>query len=256
MFDIGNTHVNGAIFEGRRIVTRFVAATGDCMNSRSVSRFITKNVGRKSAAKIEGVCISSVVPAVNRPFRDACIYLFKKTPLFVTAKNAGVILRQYKPQEIGTDRIVNALAAYRKYKKAVIVVDIGTGTTIDAVNSKGEFLGGAIAPGVSLCAVALHEMTAKLPRVLVSRPKRVIGSNTRDCIRSGLFFGCAGLIDNLVREISREMKCKPLVIATGGDAKLISKGSKTIDRVDPNLTLEGLKFIWERKRIKAIIWAA
>ena len=151
------------------------------------------------------------------------------------------------PNEVGADRIVNAIAGYEKYKTALIIIDFGTATTFDAISEKGEYIGGAIVPGVMISAEALFQRASRLPRVeIFQAPEKVIGMDTIDSIKSGIIYGNAALVDGMVERMSREMKIRPKIIATGGLAPLIAKLSYTIESVDINLTLDGLKIISER----------
>lgn len=170
-------------------------------------------------------------------------------PLFATARTVGIPLGRYPRRQIGPDRLVNALAARARFKRSCIIIDAGTAITVDGVDGRGHFLGGAIAPGPSLMARALEKGTERLPWVGPVRPRHAIGRSTRGCIRSGVLLGAAGLVDRLVREIAREMGGRPLVIATGGAAPLLAPLCTAIHRVEPDFTLEGLRVLWERKRL-------
>lgn len=195
---------------------------------------------------LDGICICSVVPALNKIFKNVCRDLFARSPLFAVPKNIGISLQKYNPKQIGADRLVAAKAAHAKYKSTAIVIDAGSAITIDLVTKNGAFAGGVIVPGMELSARALVDMTAKLPLVKKIRPRRVVGQCTGEAIASGIYYGTAGLIDAIVRRISRETKTMPVVVATGGSAKMIAKISETIDHVEPDLLLQGLRLVWER----------
>jgi type III pantothenate kinase len=177
---------------------------------------------------------------------------FDLSPLFINHTiDTGVPILYEPPSEVGADRIVDAVAAINRYGAPCIVVDFGTATTFDAINAKGEYVGGIITPGITISSDALFERTAKLPRVEIKRPQKVIGSNTVEAMQSGLYHGYAGLVDGILRKMIDELGGSPKVIATGGLAPLIAKGSEFIETVDETLTLEGLRLVYERARPKS-----
>ena len=193
--------------------------------------------------------ISSVVPPLNSTLAGMAERYFNHKALFVEpGVKTGMPILYEVPQEVGADRIVNAVAAFAKVGGPCIVVDFGTATTFDVVTAKGEYAGGVIVPGIAISAEALFEKAARLWRVEIKRPEKVIGKTTAGSIQSGLYFGYLSLVDGVIDRIAREMGVKPRVIATGGLAELFGGGSERIDEVDPLLTLEGLRLIDERNR--------
>jgi type III pantothenate kinase len=234
--DLGNSNASIGLFNGRRLV-----------RSRSVKFHSMSELEkslRRSASGIDGACVASVVPSMDERVRRFLKRRFGIEPLFANYKNSGMRVRGYDARQLGTDRLVAAVAAYDSYKSPVIVIDAGTAITIDLVNGKGDFMGGAIVPGLHTACESLHLVAEKLPLVKPAYVKGVRGKDTRSAINSGIVQGYAGMVDHLVREMGRGSKA--LVVATGGDAKLLKRMCHTIDRVHTNLVLEGLRIIWER----------
>ncbi len=201
-----------------------------------------------SAADIQKTVIASVVPSLKKTWEGFCRKYLQYAPYWAEAPNLNLMpVRCANPAEVGADRLVNAIAAYHRYQTGLIVIDFGTATTFDVVSEAGEFLGGAISPGIGISADALHQRTAKLPRLEVfSSPPSAIGRDTMESIRSGVVFGYAGLVDGMVRRIRAEMASELKVIATGGLAPAMQGVSETIAAVEPDLTLKGLKIIADR----------
>lgn len=249
--DIGNTNVVMGLYAGSELVTHWRVATDGHRMADEYGMLVLDLLDRsgQAPAAIEGIIIASVVPPVTALFEKLSERYLGHEPLVVDAeKHTGVRILLDNPKEVGTDRVVNAVAAYRRYGGPACVVDLGTATTFDLLSSTGDYLGGAIAPGLGIAAEALTQRTAKLPRIDLVRPPSAIGKNTVQAMQSGLLFGYVGLVEGLVARFRTELGPRLKVIATGGLAPLIGAETGVFDAIDPWLTLEGLRLVWERNQ--------
>jgi type III pantothenate kinase len=236
--DVGNTNIVFGVFSGKKLVTSWRVET------RSKPLYF-QDVGNKAKSQIRAAIISSVVPNVDQHLTRQIEEAFGIKAVFVSAKNIPLKIKIRNKAEIGADRLVNAFAALKLYGAPSIVIDFGTATTFCALNGRGEYLGGAIAPGVALSARALHTGTAKLPLIEVKYAKGVIGKDTVSAMTSGLYYGYVAMVEGMVARMKKALSPKAKVIGTGGFSALLKKRTKVFDIVDPNLTLEGLRLIWE-----------
>jgi len=249
--DIGNTRTAIGIFREKDLIEDWKIKTEKDKTSDEFALVLLSlfNFSRLNAKEIHSVIISSVVPPLTPVFQDLSQKLFQIKPFIVgPGLKTGMSILYENPLEVGADRVVTAISAFEKHGGPCIVVDFGTATTFDAISSKGEYLGGAIAPGIQISAEALFLKTAKLPRIEIKKPKRAIGRSTVSSMQSGLFFGYIGLISNIIEKIKRELGKEVRVISTGGFAALISSEIKSIDFFEPHLILEGLRIVYERNK--------
>jgi len=245
--DIGNTNTVFAVYKNDKLVDFWRFQTIAARAADEYAAFLSQmfNLAGLQWKDIQDIIICSVVPDADFPVVKFCKKYLKHEPVFITAKNVGIKAEIDRPEELGADRIVNAAAMRAHYKKApAIVIDFGTATTFDVINKKGNYAGGVIAPGINLSIEALSRAAAKLPKVGVKKPKKVIGTSTVGAIESGIYWGYIGLIEGTVERISKEMKAKPFVLATGGLAPLFANDTKTIQAVDETLTLKGILCVY------------
>lgn len=249
VIDVGNTNTSLGVYEGERLVAhwRLTTARDRTVDEYGVyARNLFSLVGI-NAQEIDAVAVASVVPPLNFTLRRMSEVYFRRTPLFIDhTTETGMPILYEPPSDVGADRIVDAVAALAKYGAPCIVVDFGTATTCNAVSARGEYLGGVIMPGIQISSDALFARAARLPRVEIKRPEKVVGSSTVGSIQSGLYYGYVGLVDGILRRMIEELGGRAHVVATGGLAPLIAHGSELIDDVDDTLTLEGMRIIYER----------
>ncbi len=250
VFDIGNTETTLGLFDGEVLRAHWRIVTDVSRTPDELALVLRGLLAARDAAPsgVTGCAIASVVPALTEPLSEACRALFGGDPIVVDASAAlPITLDVLEPLTVGADRIVNTLAASRLLERDTIVVDLGTATTFDCITADGVFLGGVIAPGVRSSAETLFRRTSKLPATELAAPDRVIGRRTEDCIRSGVVYGAAEAVDGIVRRIKGEWPTPrvPIVVATGGLAHLIQPHCREVERLEPNLTLVGLRLAHE-----------
>lgn len=249
--DIGNTNITFGLYEGKTLGPSWRIRT---IHEKMPDEYgilldqLFRHQGHQSS-EVTGVALASVVPPLTPVFQQVCRDYLDQTPLVVDAGvRTGVQVRYDNPRAVGADRVADAAAVRALYRVPACVVDFGTATTFDAVSADGDYLGGAIAPGIGIAAQALFERTAKLPRVELTRPPSAIGRNTSHSIQSGLLFGYVGLVEGMVARFKAELGPETYVIATGGLAEIIARETEVIDVVDPWLTLHGLRIIYDLNR--------
>lgn len=251
VFDIGNTTTSFGLFRGKKLLADWKIKSDREKTADEYGITVSNLLSHSHFGdqKIKGAIISSVVPPLTPIIQSACEKFFNIKPMVVgPGIKTGIPILYENPAEVGSDRIVMACAAHEKYGGACLVVDFGTATTFDVISEKGEYLGGAIAPGIQISAEALYLRTARLPRIEVRKPKSVIGRSTVASMQSGLYFGYIGLVRNIISQIAAELSTRPRVVVTGGLAGLVVGEIPEIDFQEPNLVLEGLRLIYQKNR--------
>ena len=248
--DAGNTNVTLGVFDGAALTHRWRLRT---VREQTADEWgvLMRNLFSLDGVEppaIHGIIVSSVVPSLDASLRSMAKRYFNTDPLFVSHDlDTGIAIRYDNPREVGADRIVNAVAAWHRFQSACIVVDLGTAITFDAISNAGEYLGGVISPGIAMSISGLFSWTARLPMVDFCEPAQVIGTNTVASMQSGLYFGFAAVIDGIVERMTAELGPGTRTIATGGHAHLIVKALRLVHESDEDLTLQGLRLIWERQ---------
>jgi type III pantothenate kinase len=251
VIDVGNTNTSLGVYRDEELLAHWRLTTNP---SRTVDEYGVHarnlfELAHMDFKDIEAIAVASVVPPLNYTLKRMAEVYFNLTPLFIDhTTNTGLKILYEPASDVGADRIVDAVAAIARHGKPCVVVDFGTATTFNAINGAGEYMGGLITPGIMISSEALFSRTAKLPRVDIKRPQKVIGSSTVAAMQSGLYYGYAGLVDGVLERVIEEMHAKPHIIATGGLAPLIATASKFIEKVDDTLTLEGLRLVYEENK--------
>lgn len=251
VIDVGNTNTVLGLFDEDRLLYdwRIRTVIGHTVDEYGVliyNLYHSSRMKDKAMKSVTNIIISCVVPPMLNILEPVCVKYFNISPLIVGPEiKTGMPVFYDNPREIGADRIVNAVAAYNKYRRECIIVDFGTATTFDYVSSRGEYMGGCIAPGIVISSEALFARASKLPRVEFSKPTTVITKDTVSAMQAGIMFGYAGLVDGIVNRMKKEVDADPVVIATGGLARVLAPETKTIEKIEEMLTLEGLRIIYE-----------
>jgi type III pantothenate kinase len=253
--DVGNTNIVLGVFDGASLVESWRLQTLRERTSDELGLLVDGLFSRSRIERVQirGIVLGSVVPPLTPTIVAMAERYFGVKALIVDpAANSGMPILYENPWEVGADRIVNSVAAFERFgrdaQRPLIVVDFGTATTLDAVSAKGEYLGGAICPGVQISADALFQRAARLPRIDVRKPPRIVGQTTIGAMQSGLFYGYVGMVEGLVRRMTDELGGDALCVATGGLAPVIAPETPLIAHVDPDLTLQGLRIVWERNQ--------
>jgi type III pantothenate kinase len=248
VIDVGNTNTVLGVFEGKELRAQWRLSTNRRQTADEYGILIRNlfELDGVEPTSIDGIMVASVVPPLNSVLEEMSAKYFRLKAVFLgPGTRTGMAIHYDNPQEVGADRIADSVAAFAKYGGPCVVVDFGTAITFDAISEKGEYLGGVIAPGLGISSEALFQHAARLPRVELREPNRVIGTNTVASMQSGLFYGAVGLVDSILNRLASVLGPKMKVVATGGEAPLVAAASKYKPPVDPSLTLEGLRIIYE-----------
>ncbi len=252
VFDVGNTNIVLGVFKGEELFESWRISTDKLRTDDEYAILVRQLFSFQGITfgDIKDIIISCVVPPMLNTLSELCERYFELKPYIVgPGIKTGMPILYENPREVGADRIVNAVAAYEEYRRNAIVVDFGTATTFDYITSRGEYQGGAIAPGLNISSEALFDAASKLPRVELVRPPQIIAKNTVNSIQAGLFYGYVGLVDGIVGRMKEEAEQSPIIIATGGLCEIIAPASRMIDKTDPFLALKGLKIIYLRNKM-------